>query len=272
MIYPKEHPWGVNQIATVDISALKQTVLGFYDEWLLDTSRQKLYATHENTFMYELVWFDHDWRPGSPLRLRHTNKLNGQAGKEIDTIFSKLSEMVDGAIVHAEIVSMSANSRIRTHRDLGDALYLARRFHVPLKTNNKTFFIVEGEKFFLEEGNIYELNNSKYHGVRNESEEARIHLLVDVMPNKHFDTIEEYKGNVNGTPSYYLCPFCLSSWVCSGPHIEQKDIANFYKKLWIIKEDLGEHAKELILENIENKDLGTLAELVEKSIKNRPTI
>lgn len=272
MIYPKDHPWSINQIATVGIGALKKTVLSFYDEWLLDTSRQKLYATHESTFMYELVWFDHDWRPGSPLKIRRSNTLNGQAGQEIEAIFSKLSEIVDGAVVHAEIVSMSANSRIRVHKDRGDALYLARRFHVPIKTNNKTFFTVEGEKFFLQEGNVYELNNSKYHGVKNESDEARIHLLIDVMPNQHFETIEDYEGDVNGITSYYLCPFCISSWVCSGPHIEEKDAENFYRRLDIIKEDLGEYAKELILKNINNKDSEALAAFVEESIKNRSTI
>jgi len=191
MLHPKSDPWSINQVFSVAIDSLKETVLSFYDEWLLDTSRQALYTTHENTFMYELIWFDHNWRPGSPVRIRRTNELTGKAGEEIDHIFSELSRMVDGQIVHAEIVSMSANSRIRVHKDRGDALYLARRFHVPIKTNNKTFFIVEGEKFFLEEGKVYELNNSRYHGVRNESDEARIHLLIDVMPSECFDYIEE---------------------------------------------------------------------------------
>ena len=191
MIYPKSDPWSINQVAFAKIDAIKETTLGFYEEWLLDTSRQALYTTHENTFMYELIWFDHDWRPGRPVRLRRTNKLTGDAGKEIEDIFSTLSETVNGEIVHAEIVSMNANSRIRVHKDRGDALYLARRFHVPIKTNEKTFFIVEDEKFFLEEGKIYELNNSRYHGVKNESNEARIHLLVDVLPYKYFESIEE---------------------------------------------------------------------------------
>jgi hypothetical protein len=272
MLYSKSDPWSINEISSVTINSLKETVLRFYDEWLLDTSRQALYATHENTFMYELIWFDHNWVPGSPVRLRQTNKLTGKASEELNNIFSKLSQTVDGQIVHAEIVSMSANSRIRTHRDLGDALYLARRFHVPIKTNSKIFFTVEDEKFFLEEGKIYELNNSKYHGVRNESDEARIHLLVDVMPNEYFEGIEEHNGEVRGTPSYYLCPFCISTWVCSGPHIEEKDVASFYKKLEIVQEDLGEYAKELILKNINNKDPEALAAFVEESIKNRSTI
>ncbi len=191
MLYPKSESWSINELANVKINELKKTVTSFYDEWLLDTSRQVLYTTHENTFMYELIWFDHNWTPGAPVRIRRANKLSGVAGEELDDIFSELMRMADGQIVHAEIVSMNPNSRIRIHKDRGDALYLARRFHVPIKTNTKTFFIVEDEKFFLEEGKIYELNNSRYHGVRNESDETRIHLLIDVMPNEYFDLIEE---------------------------------------------------------------------------------
>jgi hypothetical protein len=36
----------------------------------------------------------------------------------------------------------------------------------------------------------------------------------------------------------YLCPFCVSSWDCDGPHIEEKDLNNFYERLGYIREDL----------------------------------
>ena len=73
-------------------------------------------------------------------------------------------------------------------------------------------------------------------------------------------------------PTYYLCPFCVSSWVCDGPHIEEKDVGNYYKKISLIKEDFGEYAKELILKNGESLNLDQLATLVEVAIKNRNTI
>jgi len=36
----------------------------------------------------------------------------------------------------------------------------------------------------------------------------------------------------------YICPFCVSSWDCDGPHIEEKDLNNFYERLGYIREDL----------------------------------
>jgi aspartyl/asparaginyl beta-hydroxylase (cupin superfamily) len=84
---------------------------------------------------------------------------------------------------------MNPKSRVRTHKDIGDALYLLRRFHIPLKTNGQTFFVVENEQFFLQEGFAYELNNSKYHSVRNNGDESRIHLIVDLLPNEYLSGV-----------------------------------------------------------------------------------
>lgn len=73
--------------------------------------------------------------------------------------------------------------------------------------------------------------------------------------------------------NYYLCPFCLSSWVCDGPHIEEKDFEKF--RYWVknlIQADIAELAKEVILEQGENMDHKTLATYVEQKLLNRDNI
>jgi hypothetical protein len=183
--YTKEADWKILEICPVEVQKLKQTVEKFYNEWLLDTSRQKTYVVHENTFMYELLWFNYAWRPGQEVVVVEKNTLYDGARNELEQIYSKLEEYVDGTVVHSEIVSMNPKSRIRVHKDRGDMLYLARRFHVPLKTNKQAFFTVEDENFHLSEGKLYELNNIKYHGVRNDSDESRIHLIIDLLPQEY---------------------------------------------------------------------------------------
>lgn len=76
---------------------------------------------------------------------------------------------------------------------------------------------------------------------------------------------------MSGTPEYYLCPFCLTSWLCDGPHIEQKDLPSFYRRMEVLQEDLGEFAAELVLSNPE-MDSKELAQLLELKIKSRKTI
>lgn len=187
--YSKEGPWRLVKIATVDCEQIQREVSGFYEEWLLDTSRQEAFVTHENTFMYELTAFDYNWRPGSFAESKTINTLGVGAQLQLLEIYKLLEKYADGKVVHSEIVSMSPLSRIRTHKDIGDALYLIRRFHVPLKTNDQAFFIVEGERFFLKEGIAYELNNSKYHSVRNNSKETRVHLIIDVLPSGYVESV-----------------------------------------------------------------------------------
>lgn len=188
-IMDKEGDWKIIHISSVDSDEIRKEVVGFYDEWLLDTSRQETFTTHENTFMYELIRFNYAWRPDQEQISKKVNSLGEPAEQELSKIYKILEDYVDGKVVHAEIISMKPNSRIRIHKDRGDMLYLVRRFHVPIKTNLQTFFTVEDEKFFLEEKNLYELNNTKYHGVRNQSDEYRIHLIIDVLPNEYAERI-----------------------------------------------------------------------------------
>jgi hypothetical protein len=139
--------------------------------------------------MYELISFDYNWRPGLKTEAKTANTLGDNSKTELNQIYNLLEQHAAGRVVHSEIISMNPKSRIRTHKDIGDALYLLRRFHIPLKTNDQTFFTVEEEQFFLQEGAAYELNNSKYHSVRNNSDDSRIHLIIDVLPSKYINEV-----------------------------------------------------------------------------------
>jgi aspartyl/asparaginyl beta-hydroxylase (cupin superfamily) len=80
---------------------------------------------------------------------------------------------------------MNKNSSIKSHVDGGVMLQLGRRIHIPLITNPKVIFEVFGEKKYLQVGSWYEINNIIPHSVINESEYDRVHLIIDLMPNKH---------------------------------------------------------------------------------------
>jgi hypothetical protein len=57
-----------------------------------------------------------------------------------------------------------------------------KRFHIPLKTNDKCFFIVD-KKFiqFPADGNHYILDTTKMHTAINASLEDRIHLIGNII-------------------------------------------------------------------------------------------
>ena len=66
----------------------------------------------------------------------------------------------------------------------------------------------------------------------------------------------------------YLCPFCVSSWDCDGPHIEEEDLDSFYLRLHHIRQDLADLAREEILNN-QSLATADLAQIIHKAISER---
>jgi hypothetical protein len=77
---------------------------------------------------------------------------------------------------------------------------------------------------------------------------------------------------MNTDANYYMCPFCVSSWVCHGPHIEEKDLPEYIKKLTYMQQDLAEFSKEVILKHGEALSIGELAILVEEKLLARHSV
>lgn len=186
----KKLNWGIVNHQTFNISGIKDEVEKYYSEWLIDTSRQDQYITHENTFMYQLSELDYMWSMKEDVTCYNKNSFyTDNAISELSHIYKTLEYHVGGRVVRCEIINMNANSRVRDHKDRSDVLYLSRRFHIPLKTNAYCFFTVNNQTVNMLEGNLYEINNTKWHNVKNLSIENRIHLIIDVLPNEHTEKI-----------------------------------------------------------------------------------
>lgn len=191
IILDKEGPWRINNFGLVNIDSIKEEVDKYVYEWFFDISRQRESQTHELTNMYRLKELDYLWNLKD--KIKSTSPYNfktDNANKEVRDIYKKLEDLVGGKVVRSEVINMLPNSRIRSHVDRSDVLYLSRRFHIPIITNPNCTFTVEKEEFHLEQGNLYELNNRRYHSVKNDSDENRIHLIIDVIPNDYTENIE----------------------------------------------------------------------------------
>jgi len=72
------------------------------------------------------------------------------------------------------------NSNIGFHADGGPFLEECNRIHIPLKTNKDVYYIIENQKSNWIVGNIYEFDNTRLHGVENNSDKERIHLMFNL--------------------------------------------------------------------------------------------
>jgi len=69
---------------------------------------------------------------------------------------------------------------IKEHRDINGAVLAGMlRFHFPLITHEEVIFRIDGVDHHLPEGDIWFLDTSYRHAVRNASQVHRVHLIVD---------------------------------------------------------------------------------------------
>jgi Aspartyl/Asparaginyl beta-hydroxylase len=82
---------------------------------------------------------------------------------------------------------LGPGARIREHRDykLGIEDGVAR-VHVPVVTNEKIRFFLNGELVPMKEGEAWYLNFNLRHSVENNSDLPRVHLVIDLKVNEWF--------------------------------------------------------------------------------------
>lgn len=84
------------------------------------------------------------------------------------------------AFPKAMFARLEAGHEIDEHIDGGGSNLLTHKIHIPVYTNPKAIFSINGQPFHLEAGQAYEVNNIVSHGVVNGGSEDRIHYIFEV--------------------------------------------------------------------------------------------
>lgn len=85
----------------------------------------------------------------------------------------------DGAYPRVMLARMAPGGVIRPHRDANPAAKWPHKIHVPLVTNERVTFFVDGKGYHFTEGEAVEVNNLAVHAVRNSGQTDRIHLIFE---------------------------------------------------------------------------------------------
>ena len=86
-------------------------------------------------------------------------------------------------VTRVRLAGLAPHHSILLHRDHDPTKLI--RLHIPVKTNDKCVIDCENKSLeivttHLESGGLYMLNTGRRHAARNESDEWRVHLLIDV--------------------------------------------------------------------------------------------
>lgn len=173
----------LRELGTVDSAALRDAILAQDDAaWEEDNYGQEAFEVHRNTKSIVLVFVDLDrWpeivvsqEPGWP-------RLSGVALPLMNDIISRLYPP-GGMVIRAMAAKLLAGKKITPHVDRHQSFHRGHRIHVPITTNPRVRFMIDGQPYQLKVGEAYELNNQKMHSIMNKGSEDRITFIFDYVP------------------------------------------------------------------------------------------
>jgi hypothetical protein len=172
------------QHKSFDVSKIKQIINNFDEEWYLDTSRQQTLDPLKGTRTYFLKNYEPFWETTHPY-ITAINDGDSEIWKLVRPIVNYLEDIHDGKVGRIMISKLLAGEDVDVHMDPGQYAGVVRRNHVPIETNDGVIFSVAGESVNMKEGECWEINNNKPHGIKNKYKLDRVHLIIDVIPNKY---------------------------------------------------------------------------------------
>lgn len=175
-------------LGPVEIEALIQEILSQEeDAWFEQEYRQQEYDVHRYTQSIVMVFTD-----GSGWPDIEVSKHPGW-DRLADVAIPVMHHIVEdhysagGTIIRAMAAKLLAGGLIKPHIDSHPSFRYGHRIHVPITTNSRVRFMIDGRPYKMKVGQAYEINNQLRHSVMNKGEEDRITLIFDYVPAESID-------------------------------------------------------------------------------------
>lgn len=182
-------------IGTIDPEPLARVVASFgEDAWFEHDTRQRTFDPHRKTQTIPLLYDDD---------ARHTNPTAWPRLAEIQPVLDPVLDLIsaanppvsgsgaEGYFIRILLTRLRPHGWILSHRDAGGTLLRSHRNHLAIVTNEQVEFEVGEDVRHLAPGEIWEINNREEHAVRNKSDQARIHMILDyVVPGEQINDPE----------------------------------------------------------------------------------
>ncbi len=171
-------------VGTVDPQPLVQAIASLGENaWSEFVVRQELFEPHRHTQTIPLL-FDLDGRHTDPSSWPRFAQLKSALDPVLEAIENANRDAQvgeDGYFIRIILTRLSPRSTIAPHQDGGYSMLRSHRYHVALTTNNLVEFEIDGKVQHFAAGEIWEINNRHTHAVRNQSDESRIHVILDYV-------------------------------------------------------------------------------------------
>jgi hypothetical protein len=173
----------LRELGPVDSLALREAIFAQEDAaWHEDKYRQETYEFHQATQSIVLLFVDTErWpellvkqEPGWP-------RLADAALPVMNDIISRFYPP-GGTVIRAMAAKLLAGAKITPHIDVHPSFHRGHRIHVPITSNPRVRFMIDGRPYQFKVGEAYEINNQKTHSVMNKGDQDRITFIFDYVP------------------------------------------------------------------------------------------
>ncbi|MEZ5995318.1 MAG: aspartyl/asparaginyl beta-hydroxylase domain-containing protein [Hyphomonadaceae bacterium] len=167
-------------LGAVDITALREAVLAIPEEvWEAENGAKPNrfgaldQASH---IIFRFVTNFDDWRSSA------NHRLWPEWGPRLEPVLAQAVadyRYARGGFPRIMLARLPAGGVILPHVDANPAAKWPHKIHVPLQTNERAMFFVNGVGRHIAEGEAVEVNNLGVHAVRNGGSTDRIHLIFE---------------------------------------------------------------------------------------------
>ena len=170
----------IRRLGPVDIAALREAVLGIdearWDAENADKPNRFEALDRTRHIVFRFVSNFQDWRDSydRPLWAEWKQLLEPVLAQAVRDYGYK-----DAAFPRVMLARMAPGGVIKPHRDANPAAKWPHKIHVPLVTNDKVTFFVDGVGYHFPEGEAVEVSNMAVHAVENAGDTDRIHLIFE---------------------------------------------------------------------------------------------
>jgi hypothetical protein len=153
-------------------------------------------GAQKDTFCIPLYWIQCNWMdisttiPVTIYRFIEFEKYFTFIEKIKDLLFQHYPNTI---LYQIAFTKLPSKKEITPHTDCHSKCSYPHRIHVVIKSNSNVTFFIKDVAHKFKEGEIVEINNMEKHSVTNDSDEDRIHLLIDLINLKHLPCGFQYE-------------------------------------------------------------------------------
>ena len=180
----------LRELGPVDSTALREAILSQPEEaWKEDKYRQEEFEVHHATESIVMLFVDLErWpdvivsqEPGWP-------RISDAALPLMNDLVMKFYPP-GGIVLRAMAAKLLAGGIINPHVDKHPSFHVGHRIHIPITTNPRVRFMIDGRPYQFKVGEAYEINNQMNHSVMNKGEEDRITFIFDYVPPEQVEAL-----------------------------------------------------------------------------------